>query len=70
MNSLERKGLFRRYPWCGLPIQVSLLGLCLTFATPLACAIFNQKVQVSVEHLEQDLKVPKYIFIKINYSVL
>ncbi|XP_057661116.1 sideroflexin-1 [Diorhabda carinulata] len=71
MNSLERKGFLRRYPWMNLPISVGFLGLCLTFATPLACAFFKQKASIAFTSLETELQeeikskykdVPTYVF--------
>ncbi|CAG9859746.1 unnamed protein product [Phyllotreta striolata] len=56
MNSLEKKGLLRRHPWLVLPASVGALGLCLTFATPLACAFFKQKASIPFEQLEPELK--------------
>merc|ERR1712156_1342444 len=35
MNSLEKKGILKRYPRISAPIQIGLLGFILTFATPL-----------------------------------
>lgn len=56
MNSLEKKGLLRRHPWMVLPTSLGALGLCLTFATPLACAFFKQKASISFDQLEPELK--------------
>lgn len=56
MNRLERKGTLRRLPWMTLPIQVSLVGLCLTFATPLACAVFKQRAEIKYDNLEDEIK--------------
>ncbi|XP_017770198.1 PREDICTED: sideroflexin-1, partial [Nicrophorus vespilloides] len=56
MNHLERRGTLCRYPWATLPIQVALLGVCLTFATPLACAVFKQKAEIRFSDLEPELK--------------
>lgn len=57
MNHLERRGTLCRYPWLQLPLQVGLVGLCLTFATPLACAFFKQQAQISYNKLEPEVKV-------------
>lgn len=57
VNSLEHRGLFRRYPWSNAPLQVLLCGVFLTFATPLACALFSQRVCIGVSRLEDDIQV-------------
>lgn len=57
MNYLEQKGTLKRRPWINLPVQVGFVGLCLTFATPLACAFFKQKAQFEYSKLEPELKV-------------
>lgn len=54
MNSLEKKGVLRRMPWIGAPLQVLMCGVCLTFATPLCCALFPQRASISVDNLEPD----------------
>ena len=55
MNSLEKKGILKRYPRISAPIQIGLLGFILTFATPLCCAIFSQKAAIHVDSLEPDV---------------
>uniref|UniRef100_A0A1B6MGQ3 Sidoreflexin n=1 Tax=Graphocephala atropunctata TaxID=36148 RepID=A0A1B6MGQ3_9HEMI len=55
-NMLDRKGVFRRYPWSAIPIQLLLCGFFLTFATPMACAVFSQKAQISVSRLEDNIQ--------------
>ncbi|KAG8256661.1 Sideroflexin-1 [Homalodisca vitripennis] len=55
-NMLDRKGVFRRYPWSPAPIQMLLCGFFLTFATPMACALFSQRAQISVSRLEDTIK--------------
>ena len=56
MNSLERRGTLCRYPWIALPLQTLLLGLCLTFATPLCCALFKQWADIPFTRLEDELQ--------------
>merc|ERR550517_1308367 len=43
MNKLEGQGFFKKYPRAPAPLQIGLLGLVLTFATPMCCAIFEQR---------------------------
>uniref|UniRef100_A0A8D2CUB8 Sidoreflexin n=1 Tax=Sciurus vulgaris TaxID=55149 RepID=A0A8D2CUB8_SCIVU len=56
MNTLEKKAFLKRFPWLSAPIQVSLVGFCLVFATPLCCALFPQKSSMSVTSLEAELQ--------------
>uniref|UniRef100_A0A182JLB7 Sidoreflexin n=1 Tax=Anopheles atroparvus TaxID=41427 RepID=A0A182JLB7_ANOAO len=56
MNTLEKRGFLRRFPWANAPIQTLFCGLCLTFATPLCCALFSQKASISVDSLEEELR--------------
>ena len=56
MNSLDKRGLLKRIPWANSPIQILFCGFCLTFATPLCCALFSQKASISVDSLEGDLR--------------
>lgn len=68
MNQLERRGTLRRLPWVTVPLQVSLVGLCLTFATPLACAVFKQKAEIKYKELELEIQVSlAYLPIFINH---
>ncbi|CAH2096985.1 unnamed protein product [Euphydryas editha] len=53
-----KRGLFCRRPAMVVPFQLFLVGLCVTFATPLCCAIFEQRASLSVDSLDPDLKVP------------
>ncbi|CAL1685942.1 unnamed protein product [Lasius platythorax] len=56
MNYLDRRQLLRNAKWAGGPIQVLICGVCLTFATPLCCALFAQRVPISVNRLESDVQ--------------
>lgn len=56
MNILEKKGILSKRPWIGLPLQVFLCGLMLTFATPLGCALFPQQSSISFSQLEPELQ--------------
>lgn len=58
-----RRGMFCRFPWAVVPFQLTLVGLCVTFATPFACAIFDQRSTLSVNSLEpyiQEVMKKKY----------
>lgn len=57
VDSLDKRGLFKKYPKSQAPIQVIICGILLTFATPMACALFNQKVEVKVSKLEKEIQV-------------
>lgn len=56
MNYLERRGTLCRYPWINLPMQLFCVGFCLTFATPLACACFEQRASIPFKRLEKPLQ--------------
>ena len=56
MNKLDQRGLFKKYPKANAPLQVFLVGLILTFATPLCCAIFPQMTSIHVDSLEADVR--------------
>lgn len=56
MNQLEKKGILKKFPVINAPLQVLLCGLCLTFATPMCCALFPQKSSISVNNLEPELQ--------------
>lgn len=56
MNFLERRNLLARAKWAGAPIQLAVCGVCLTFATPLCCALFAQRVPISIDNLEPEVR--------------
>lgn len=56
INYLDRRGTLCRYPWMTLPLSLGIIGLCLTFATPLACAFFKQKASYPYNRLEKELR--------------
>jgi hypothetical protein len=56
MDALERKKTLARAAWAAGPIQMALCGVCLTFATPLCCALFAQKVPMPVDELEEEVR--------------
>jgi hypothetical protein len=56
MNKLEKNGTLKKIPWANAPIQIGLLGVILTFATPLACAIFQQQASIKLSDLEPELQ--------------
>lgn len=55
-NLLEKQGFFKKYPKLSAPVQILICGVCLTFATPMACALFTQKSKISVNKLELELQ--------------
>lgn len=57
MNKLDSKGVFLRFPWSSTPLSVLICGICLTFATPMCCALFEQKASMKVTDLEEEVKV-------------
>lgn len=56
MNFLDRRRMLRNARWAAVPIQVAICGVCLTFATPLCCALFVQRVPISVNELELEVQ--------------
>ena len=56
MNKLGSQGLFKIYPKANAPLQICLVGLILTIATPMCCAIFEQKASIKPTALEQELQ--------------
>lgn len=57
INGLDKRGFFRKYPKSIAPLQVIICGILLTFATPMACALFSQKVEVKISKLEKQIQV-------------
>ncbi|CAH0401638.1 unnamed protein product [Chilo suppressalis] len=50
-----RRGMFCRHPMAVIPFQLFLVGLCVTFATPLCCALFDQRASIPIGSLEPEL---------------
>ncbi|XP_076631090.1 sideroflexin-1-3 [Colletes latitarsis] len=55
MNFMERRKMLTKARWATVPIQVMICGVCLTFATPLCCALFVQRVPIDVNELEPEV---------------
>jgi len=51
-ESLEKRGVFKRFPRASAPFQTILCGFILIFATPLGCAFFSQRASIKVDKLE------------------
>ena len=49
MNKLNARGLFKRF-------QVGLVGIILTFSTPLCCEIFEKKAAIRPSRLEEEIQ--------------
>lgn len=56
MSRLERTSTFIKNPWLKAPATVLLTGLCLTFSTPLCCALFPQQASISLDQLEPSVQ--------------
>lgn len=56
MNKLEQGPFLRKYPAMNGPSMVLLTGLCLSFSTPLCCALFPQRSSLPVSSLEPELQ--------------
>lgn len=48
VQRLANRGFFKRYPWANVPVQVTLVGTILIFATPMGCAFFSQMASIKV----------------------
>jgi tricarboxylate carrier len=56
MNMLEKTSTYIKNPWLKAPTTVLLTGFCLTFSTPLCCALFPQKAAIEYKDLEPHLQ--------------
>ncbi|KAK2579933.1 hypothetical protein KPH14_007613 [Odynerus spinipes] len=56
MNYIEKRNLLRKAKWASAPLQVLICGICLTFATPLCCALFAQRIPINVNNLEPEVQ--------------
>ncbi|XP_067618611.1 sideroflexin-1-3 [Eurosta solidaginis] len=56
IQSLEKRGLLKRFPKASAPIQTLFCGFVLIFATPLGCAFFSQRASIGVERLEAEVQ--------------
>lgn len=56
MSRLEKTATFIKNPWLKAPTTVLLTGLCLTFSTPLCCALFPQRAAIELKDLEPKLQ--------------
>lgn len=56
MSFLEKTKTFVKNPWLKAPATVLLTGMCLTFSTPLCCALFPQKAAIQLQDLEPHLQ--------------
>lgn len=56
MNKLANGKMLKKRPWLSAPLQVGMVGFCLSFATPLCCALFPQQSSLPVSSLEEDVQ--------------
>ena len=59
MSRLEKTATFIKNPWLKAPATVLLTGFCLTFSTPLCCALFPQKASIQLKDLDPELQQVK-----------
>ena len=59
MHQLEQRGSLCRYPWLNFAGHVGIAFLCLTFVSPLTCALVSQRGSIPFKHLEPEAKVSK-----------
>lgn len=56
MMFAEKTKMYIKNPWLKAPSTVLLTGLCLTFSTPIACALFPQTAAIKIDALEKNLQ--------------
>mmetsp|Transcript_21614 Transcript_21614/g.31453 ORF Transcript_21614/g.31453 Transcript_21614/m.31453 type:complete len:323 (-) Transcript_21614:263-1231(-) len=56
MSRIEKASFIVKNPWIKAPLTVALTGLCITFSTPLCCALFPQKASINLSDLEDGLR--------------
>ena len=56
MSKLEQRPLFRHNKVVNALTMVGLTGVCLSFSTPLCCALFPQRSSMAVSSLEPELQ--------------
>ncbi|XP_026729128.1 sideroflexin-1 isoform X3 [Trichoplusia ni] len=55
-NWATLRGWFCHYPMAVIPFQITGVGLCVTIATPLCCALFDQQSRIAVASMEPELQ--------------
>ncbi|XP_069171707.1 sideroflexin-2 isoform X2 [Procambarus clarkii] len=65
MEKLEKQAWLRKNPRLNAPFQVLACGVSLTFMTPAACALFNQKCSINTSTLAK-LEPDTYARLKIK----
>lgn len=56
MSVMDKRGVFQRKPYLSPVVGIGLTGAILTFATPLACALFAQMAPIKIKRLEKDIQ--------------